>query len=114
MKPNETIENNEVCAADSVTLNGASYAVQELKDVEVIFPMSRADSDSGVGITIRVLAAEKAKAAVDSGAGKGMFEAVLDTDALEGIGLCKGTVIPVELRDSTAPAVPWGFVKKYK
>ena len=112
MKPNETIENNEVRAADSVTLNGASYAVQELKDVEVIFPMSRARV--GKAELRAQMAAEKAKAAVDSGAGKGMFEAVLDTDALEGIGLCKGTVIPVELRDSTAPAVPWGFVKKYK
>ena len=82
--------------------------------MEVVFPMSRADFDSATGIAVQVLASEKAKAASGSDNAKGMYEVVLDTDALEGIGLRKGDVIPAELRGGSAPVVPWGFVKKYK
>ena len=97
-----------------IRLNNELYAVQSLVGMEVIFPMSRADSDCAAGIPTPVLASEKAKAAYERGDSKGMFEVVLDTDALAEIGLQKGDVIPVEMHENSSPVVPWGFVKKYR
>ena len=97
-----------------VTLNGEQYAVQDLTAAEAIFPMSRSDFESGAGLTVALLASSKAKDAFDSGADKGMFEAVLDSDALAQIGLEKGTVLPIELRAGKQPSVPWGFAKRYR
>ena len=99
---------------DAVMLNNESYSVQDLVGMEVIFPMSRADFDAAVGINVQVLASEKAKAACASGSGKGMYEVVLDSDALEAIGLHKGDILPAELRGESSPVVPWGFAKKYR
>ena len=70
-----------------IKLNNELYAMQSLVGMEVVFPMSRADCDSATGITTQVLASEKAKAAFERGEAKGMFEVVVDTDALAGIGL---------------------------
>ncbi len=82
--------------------------------MEVVFPMSRVDFDAAVDIDAQVLASEKAKAACEAGSVKEMYEVVLDSYALEGIGLHKGDILPVELRGEGRPVVLWGFVKKFK
>lgn len=88
--------------------------MEDLVSAEVIFPMSGADFDSGKGLSVTVLASQKAKDAFEGGAGKGMLEVVMDSDALAQIGLNKGVILPVELHDGKQPAVPWGFAKKYR
>ena len=102
---------NEV---SEIRLNNEMYAMQSLVGMEVCFPMSRADFDSATGIATQVLASEKAKAAKERGESSGMFEVVLDTDALAELGLQKGDVIPVEMCGNNNPVVPWGFAKKYR
>ena len=79
-------------------------------NIKVNLPASLDDWKTASGEGVWVLVEQDAKDAYDSDEVGTVYEAIMDNDSVYFPGLCAGDKVPIEMRGSWRPTVPYSWL----